>query len=75
MSYKPRGALPLTMCHNIVTVGAGWGWVGYWVAGGGWVDWKKGGMLHGLWIHRDVHPPQAVNPNTTKDGPITEGTS
>ncbi len=22
--------------------------------GGGWVDWKKGGTLHGLWIHRDV---------------------
>jgi hypothetical protein len=36
---KPRGALPLTMCHNIVTLGAGWGWVGYWGAGGGWADW------------------------------------
>jgi hypothetical protein len=72
---KPRGASPLTMCRNIVTLGVGWGWVGYWGAGGGWVDWKRGGMLCGLWIHRDVNPLQAANPNTAKDGPIASGTS
>jgi hypothetical protein len=32
-------------------------------------------MLHGLWIHRGVNPPQAVNPNTIEDGPIAPGTS
>jgi hypothetical protein len=34
---KLRGAFLLTMCRNIVTY-----YVGYWGAGGGWVDWKKG---------------------------------
>jgi hypothetical protein len=63
------------MCCNIVTLEVGWGWVGYWGAGGGWVDLKKGGMLHMLRIHRDVHPLQAVNPNTAKDGLIALGTS
>ncbi len=60
---KLIGALPLTMCHNIVTfriLGVGGGWVQYWGAGGGWVDWKKVGTLHGLRIHRDVNPPQAM---------------
>ncbi len=40
---------------------AGVGNVGYWGAGRGWVDWKKGRTLHGLRIHRDVNPPQVVN--------------
>ncbi len=54
----------------------GWGWVGYLGAGGGWVDWKKGGTLRGLQIHRDVNPLQAANPsNTAEDGPIAPGTS
>jgi hypothetical protein len=26
-------------------LGAVGGWVGYWGAGGGWVDWKRGGTL------------------------------
>jgi hypothetical protein len=40
------------------------------------LDWKRGGTLHGLRIHRDVNPPQAVNPsNTAKDGLIAPGTS
>jgi hypothetical protein len=39
------------------------------------VDWKKGGTLCGLRIHRDVNPLQAANPNTVKDGPIAPGTS
>ncbi len=72
---KPRGALPLRMCRNIVTLGAVWGWVGYWGAGGGWVDWKRGGRLNGLQIYRSVNPPQAANPNTAKDGLIALGTS
>jgi hypothetical protein len=42
-------------------LGAGWGGVGYWGAGGGWVDWKKGETLRGLQIHRDVNPLQAVH--------------
>ncbi len=37
---------------------------------------NMGGTLRGLWIHRDVNPPQAENPsNTAKDGPIAPGTS
>jgi hypothetical protein len=72
---KPRGASPLTMCRNIVTLWAGWGWVGNWGAGGGWVDWKKGGTLHGLWIHRDVNPLQATNLNTAEDGLLAPGAS
>jgi hypothetical protein len=42
-------------------LGAGGGKVGYWGAVGGWVDWKKGGTLHGLQIHRDVNPQQGAN--------------
>ena len=26
----------------------------------GFAGWEKGGMLCGLWIHRDVIPPQAT---------------
>jgi hypothetical protein len=51
---------------NIVTfwiLGVGGGWVGYWGAGGGWVDWKKGGALPGIRIHRDVNPMQAMFPD------------
>jgi hypothetical protein len=39
------------------------------------MDWIKGGTLHRLRIHRDVNPPQAMNPNTAKDGLIALGTS
>ncbi len=65
------------VCGNILTWGGGGGWggVGYWGAGGGWVDEKNGGTLRRLWIHRDVNPLQAANPNTAKDGPIAPGTS
>ena len=48
------------------------------ILGGGWGvgGLEKGGTLHRLRIHRDVNPPQAVNPsNTAKDGSITPGTS
>jgi hypothetical protein len=28
-------------------LGVGWGWVGYWGVGEGWVDWKRGGSSAG----------------------------
>ncbi len=56
-------------------MGVGGGWVGYWGAGGWWVDRKKGGMLHGIRIHRDVIFLQAANPsNTNEDGLIVPDT-
>ncbi len=56
----------MTMCHNIVTqdIGVGLG-----------VDWKKGGTLCGLRIHRYLNPVLAANPsNTAEDGLIAPGT-
>jgi hypothetical protein len=44
---KPRGFATdnVLQYHYLEEIGGGWGWVGYWGACEGWVDWKKRGTL------------------------------